>query len=153
HYVVQARPVYLTLPTDLVSAKISSQRLRQPLTRNPPVEDPRLQSFVLDLVYKHFQEAEGDAVVLVDACAIRQNVKNELDEFLKIGFPVFTTPMGKTAVDENFERYGGVSNGAVYILRVVFAYSHAFRSTSGLSVAPRSRKKSNLPKSFFISVH
>lgn len=102
----------MTLPTDLVSAKISSERLQTLLTRNSPVEDPQLQSFVLNLVVKHFQEAEADAVVLVDACAIRQNVKNELNEFVKIGFPVFTTPMGKTAVDEKFERYGGVSSGA-----------------------------------------
>ncbi|KAG6891358.1 hypothetical protein C0992_008473 [Termitomyces sp. T32_za158] len=111
--ITQARPVYLTLPTDLVSARISSQRLRTPLTRNPPVEDPKLQSFVLDLVVKHFQEAERDAVVLVDACAIRHNVKDEINELVKIGFPVFTTPMGKTAVNENFEYYGGVYFGSI----------------------------------------
>ncbi|KAG6896937.1 hypothetical protein C0995_010925, partial [Termitomyces sp. Mi166 len=112
--ITKARPVYLALPTDLVSAKISSQSLRIPLTRNPPVEDPRLQSFVLDLVANQFQQAEGDAVVLVDVCAIRHDVKDELNTFVnKTAFPVFTTPMGKTAVDENFERYGGVYFGSI----------------------------------------
>ncbi|KNZ80941.1 Pyruvate decarboxylase [Termitomyces sp. J132] len=112
--ITKARPVYLALPTDLVSAKISSRRLRIPLNRNPPAEDPRLQSSVLDLVVKHFQEAEGDAVVLVDACAIRYDVKDELNKFIKkTGFPVFSTPMGKTAIDENLERYGGVYFGSI----------------------------------------
>ncbi|KAH0586333.1 hypothetical protein H2248_007577 [Termitomyces sp. 'cryptogamus'] len=96
--ITKARPVYLALPTDLVSAKISSRRLRIPLNRNPPAEDPRLQSSVLDLVVKHFQEAEGDAVVLVDA---------------RLASPFFSTPMGKTAIDENLERYGGVYFGSI----------------------------------------
>ncbi|KAG6861380.1 hypothetical protein C0995_000786 [Termitomyces sp. Mi166 len=110
----KARPVYLALPTDIVSTKISSRRLQIPLTRNPSIEDPRLQSFVLDLVVKHFHRAEGDAIVLVDVCAIRHDVKDEINDFVKkTGFPVFTTPMGKTAVNENFERYGGVYVGSI----------------------------------------
>lgn len=105
----QARPVYLSLPTDLVSAKISTERLRTPLTRSPPPNNPQIESFVVDAIAKQFEEAQGDAVVLVDACVIRHGVKEELNEFLrKTKFPVYSTPMGKTAVDENFERYGGV---------------------------------------------
>ena len=53
--------------------------------------------------------AEGDAVVLVDACVIPHGPREELNCFVKkTKSPVYPTPMGKTAVDENFECYGGV---------------------------------------------
>ncbi|KAG6864822.1 hypothetical protein C0993_008500 [Termitomyces sp. T159_Od127] len=112
--ITKARPVYLSLPTDLVSAKISTERLRTPLTRSPPPNNPQIESFVVDAIAKQFEEAQGDAVVLVDACVIRHGVKDELNEFLKkTKFPVYSTPMGKTAVDENFERYGGIYLGSI----------------------------------------
>ncbi|KAG6901008.1 hypothetical protein C0995_002540 [Termitomyces sp. Mi166 len=112
--ITKARPVYLSLPTDLVSAKISTERLHTPLTRSPPPNEPQIESFVVDLIAKQFEEAEGDVVVLVDACAIRHGAKEELNEFLKkTKFPVYSTPMGKTAVDENFERYGGIYLGSI----------------------------------------
>ncbi|KAG6894240.1 hypothetical protein C0992_006957 [Termitomyces sp. T32_za158] len=112
--ITKARPVYLSLPTDLVSAKISTERLRTPLTRSQPPNDPQIESFVIDTIVKRLEEAGGDVVVLVDACAIRHGVKEELNEFLrKTKFPVYSTPMGKTAVDENFERYGGIYLGSI----------------------------------------
>ena len=53
----QARPVYLSLPTDLVSAKISTERLRTPLTRSPPPNDPQIESFVIDTIVKRFDRS------------------------------------------------------------------------------------------------
>jgi len=104
----------MTLPTDLVLAKTSSERLRIPLTRTEPHVDPEVQSYVLDLVVKLFEEAKGDAVVLVDACVIRHGVRKEVNDFLrKTGFPVYASPMGKTAVNENYERYGGIYLGSI----------------------------------------
>ncbi|KAF5382607.1 hypothetical protein D9615_002967 [Tricholomella constricta] len=109
-----ARPVYISLPTDLVHTKISSTRLRIPLTRSLPLNDPQVESFVLGQIVKLFEEAKGDALVLVDACTIRHDVREELNDFLKkTGFPVYAAPMGKTAVDENYERYGGIYLGAI----------------------------------------
>jgi pyruvate decarboxylase len=108
-YMQQARPVYLSLPTDLVFKDISAERLKIPLARNPPNNDAQVESFVLDLICEQFEQAAGDVVVLVDACMIRHDVREEVNELLrKTGFPVYAAPMGKTAVDENYERYGGV---------------------------------------------
>ena len=51
-------------------------------------------------------------VILVDACAIRHGVKKELRELAeRTRFPVYAAPMGKTAISETYERYGGVSDG------------------------------------------
>lgn len=64
---------------------------------------------MLDIICKQVEAAGGDAIVLVDACAIRHSVRMEVNDFLrKTGFPVYAAPMGRTAVDENYERYGGV---------------------------------------------
>jgi len=99
------------LPTDMVLQEISSERLHIPLSNAPPPNLPAKEEFVIETINQRVKEAEGDVVVLVDACVIRHGVRNEVKEFLKeTGFPVYATPMGKTAVDENYSRYGGVSH-------------------------------------------
>jgi len=53
-------------------------------------------------------------VILVDACAIRHDVREEVNELArKTGFPVYSAPMGKTVVSESYERYGGIYVGSM----------------------------------------
>jgi pyruvate decarboxylase len=107
---LQVRPVYLTLPTDLAYEKISSSRLASPISPRAPTNDPETQNFVLDQIVRLVEAAKNDVVILVDACAIRHGLRKELQELLdKTGYPVYCAPMGKTAIDETYERYGGVS--------------------------------------------
>jgi len=101
--------VYLTLPTDVAYERISTARLSTPLNRERPPNDPDIETFVIESIHQLVKEAEGDVVVLVDACAARHRIKKELREFLdKTQFPVYTAPMGKTTIDEDYPRYGGV---------------------------------------------
>lgn len=110
----KARPVYLTLPTDFVYEEVSSERLKIPLQRVVMLNDPETENFVIDQIEERVKEAVGDVVVLVDACVFRYDVREEVKEFLaKTGFPVYSAPMGKTAVDENYERYGGIYVGSI----------------------------------------
>ncbi|TCD60395.1 Pyruvate decarboxylase 1 [Steccherinum ochraceum] len=112
--VVSARPVYLMLPTDLVHEKIPAKRLRTPLNREPPANDPESEEFVLDEIMKLVGQADEDIIILVDACAGRHNVKAELAELVrKTGFPVYAAPMGKSVVPETYERYGGIYVGSI----------------------------------------
>jgi pyruvate decarboxylase len=112
--ITQARPVYLTLPTDMVYQEVSSERLQIPLSNAPPANPPLKEEFVLDTIHQRVTEAEGDVVVLVDACVVRHGVREEVRDFLReTGFPVYATPMGKTAVDENYKRYGGIYVGSL----------------------------------------
>lgn len=113
--VIAARPAYLMLPTDLVHEQVSRKRLLTPLNVEPPENDPDIEAFVLDDIMKLIHEAEKDIVIIVDACVVRHNVKKEVKELAeKTGFPVFAAPMGKTAVSEQYERYGGVSTCLFY---------------------------------------
>ncbi|KAF8195372.1 pyruvate decarboxylase THI3 [Pholiota molesta] len=112
--ITKSRPVYLTLPTDMVYQKISSERLQIPLSPILPPNDSEKEAFVIDHIYNRVKEAEGDVVIIVDACVIRHGVRKEVATFLKeTSFPVYATPMGKTAVDENNERYGGIYVGTL----------------------------------------
>ncbi|KAJ7459792.1 pyruvate decarboxylase [Mycena latifolia] len=112
--ITRARPVYLSLPTDMAFKKISSERLKIPLSRLPPPNDPDVEAFVLDEIVKLVEDAADDAVILVDACAIRHDVRDEVNDLItKTGYPVYSAPMGKTAVAENHERYGGIYVGSI----------------------------------------
>jgi len=94
----------------MVLQEVSSERLHVPLSPHWPANDPLVEQFVVDRIYDLVKEAEGDVVIIVDACVIRHDAKKEVIQLLKeTCFPVYATPMGKTAVDENWKRYGGVN--------------------------------------------
>ncbi|KAL0563434.1 hypothetical protein V5O48_018634, partial [Marasmius crinis-equi] len=112
--IVHARPVYLTLPTDLVYTKIPSTRLKTPIPRLPPPNEAEEEAFVLDEILRMVDSAEGDLVLLVDACAIRHDVRQEVKDLVrKTQFPVYAAPMGKAVVNESYERYGGIYVGSI----------------------------------------
>lgn len=108
-----ARPVYLALPTDVVYEKIPTTRLCTSLDREPPESGPGREAFVIGSIYSLVKDAGGDVVVLVNTCAVHYHVGAELEKFLKeTQFPVYASPMGKTAVDEDYPRYGGIYIGS-----------------------------------------
>ena len=127
------------LPTDIVQQEIPAQSLQKPLNITPPPNAAEKQQAVIDTVHDLVTKAQGDVVVIVDACVIRHHVRNEVKEFLKAtGFPVYATPMGKTAIDENNPRYGGVSMGSCYAIRDT---DSLYRSTWALSRHLISRRR------------
>lgn len=107
----QGRPTYIMLPTDIAYAKTSSSRLKVPLKTLPPPNVEEVEEFVIDEIVKQVRAVEDEVIVLVDACSIRHHVREELAELLEATkFPVYSAPMGKTAVAESSTRYGGVSS-------------------------------------------
>jgi pyruvate decarboxylase len=70
---IQSRPVYLTLPTDIVQKKIEGERLKTPIDLHFPDNDLDRESYVTDVVLKYLTAAKNP-VILVDACAIRHRV-------------------------------------------------------------------------------
>ncbi|KAK0503810.1 pyruvate decarboxylase [Armillaria luteobubalina] len=110
----KARPVYLTLPTDIAYDRISSARLKIPLSGIPPPNEPDAEAFVLDKIEELVKEADGSVVILLDACVVRHHARKETQELVKkTGFPVFAAPMGKTAINESWERFGGIYVGSI----------------------------------------
>ncbi|KAH7910804.1 thiamine diphosphate-binding protein [Hygrophoropsis aurantiaca] len=115
--ITRARPVYVGIPTDMVGEKISTKGLKVPLSRTPPPNDPEVEKYVLERIDQlpgKSASKDKDIIILVDACAIRHDVRAELNELIgQTQFPVYATPMGKTAVSEKGERYGGIYIGSI----------------------------------------
>ncbi|PLB52924.1 pyruvate decarboxylase [Aspergillus steynii IBT 23096] len=108
---VRSRPVYITLPTDMIAKKIEGQRLKTPLDLSLPPNDPEKEDYVVDVVLKYLHAAQRP-VILVDACAIRHRVLDEVHDLVEAsGLPTFVAPMGKGAVNETLKNYGGVYAG------------------------------------------
>ncbi|KAJ5601652.1 hypothetical protein N7510_011186 [Penicillium lagena] len=108
---IRSRPVYVTLPTDMVNAKVNGDRLKKPIDLSLPDNDPEKEDYVVEVVLKYLRAAKNP-VILVDACAIRHRALEEVhDLVVASGLPTFVTPMGKGAVDETHKNFGGVYAG------------------------------------------
>lgn len=94
---IRSRPVYLMLPTDMVTRKVEGERLATPINLAPSRNDPDREDYVVDVVLKYLHAAKNP-IILVDACAIRHRVLGEVHDLIeKTKLPVFVTPMGKGA--------------------------------------------------------
>lgn len=108
---LKSRPVYISLPSDMVQRKIDGDRLNTPLDLEFAPNDQEAEDYVVDVVLKYLHEAKNP-VILVDACAIRHRALKETHDLVeKSGIPTFVAPMGKGAVDETLPNYGGVYAG------------------------------------------
>jgi pyruvate decarboxylase len=108
---IKSRPVYIMLPTDTVQKKIEGERLKTPIDLSEPTNDLDREDYVVDVVLKYLNAAENP-IILVDACAVRHRVLDEVHDLIgKTKLPVFVTPMGKSAVNETHASYGGVYAG------------------------------------------
>ncbi|KAL8932287.1 MAG: hypothetical protein Q9216_006898 [Gyalolechia sp. 2 TL-2023] len=108
---VQSRPVYITLPTDMVQKKVEGERLKTPIDLHHPPNEAEKEDYVVDVVLKYLHAAKNP-IILVDACAQRHRVLDEVHELIeKSNLPTFVAPMGKGAVNETLPNYGGVYAG------------------------------------------
>ena len=107
----QSRPVYITLPTDMVQKKIEGERLKSPLDLKVPNNPADKEDYVVDTILKYLHEAKTP-IILVDACALRHHCIDEVHDLIeKSGLPTFVAPMGKGAVNETLPNFGGVYAG------------------------------------------
>ena len=108
---IQSRPVYISLPTDMVQKKIEGERLKTPIDLHYPGNDEDKEDYVVEVVLKYLTAAKNP-IILVDACAVRHRVLEEVHDLIaKTNLPVFVTPMGKGAVNEMHKNYSGVYAG------------------------------------------
>lgn len=108
---IKSRPIYISLPTDMVQAKIEGARLDTPIDLSELPNDPEAEDYVVDVVMKSLRAAKKP-IILVDACAVRYRILEEVHDLVeKTRLPVFVTPMGKGAINEDHPSYGGVYAG------------------------------------------
>lgn len=110
---VNQRPVYLALPANLVDSNVPASLLKTPLDLSLKPNEPEAQAEVIETVTDLIDKATNP-IILVDACASRHNCREEVRKLVAAtNFPVYVTPMGKSAVNESNKRFGGVYVGSL----------------------------------------
>lgn len=110
---VHQRPVYVGLPANLVDLAVPASLLDTPIDLSLKQNDPDAQAEVIETVLDLVSQAKNP-VILVDACASRHDCRGEVAQLVNAtNFPVFVTPMGKSAVNESHPRFGGVYVGTL----------------------------------------
>ena len=70
---VHSRPVYISLPTDMIAQKVEGARLSTPIDLKFKPNDPEAEDYATDVVLKYLKEAKSP-VILFDACTLRHHV-------------------------------------------------------------------------------
>jgi pyruvate decarboxylase len=85
----------------------------KPINLELPQNPEKTQKAALKDIISKIEQAKNP-IILVDACAIRRNLKSQVHELIEVsGFPTYVTPMGKGAVDEAHKCYRGAYAGNV----------------------------------------
>lgn len=108
---IHKQPVYIMLPSNMVTEKIEGINLHTPIDLSEPPNDPEKEDYLVASILKSLYTA-NNPVVMVDVGAIRHHCLAEVNALLeKTKLPVFVAPMGKSAVNEQIPNFGGVYAG------------------------------------------
>ncbi|KAF2107145.1 thiamine diphosphate-binding protein [Lophiotrema nucula] len=109
---LESRPVYIGLSTDIAYEMISDAPLASPIRTILPPNDPELESKVIAEIRSLLEKA-SEPIIIVDGGAVRNTVLPETHELIEAtSLPTFATAMGKGGVNEEIPQYGGVHQGA-----------------------------------------
>ncbi|KIV84091.1 hypothetical protein PV11_06065 [Exophiala sideris] len=116
--VMESRPVYIELPTNMVKAQVSSEGLERPLDLSIPT-DEGFEDTEVDLILSKLYSSKQPFIV-VDGFTSRYGISQEADELVReTGFPTSTTPFGKGIVNESYSNfygmYAGTAGSQVYM--------------------------------------
>jgi pyruvate decarboxylase len=117
--ILQSRPVYLELPTNMVRAKVSAAALETPIDLSIPLNDEGFEDTEVDLILNKMY-ASRQPFIVVDGCTSRYGVSEEANELVRLTkFPTSTTPFGKGIVNEEYPNfygvYAGIAGNEVYM--------------------------------------
>lgn len=107
--ILKSQPVYISLPTDMVSAQVPAPE--HPIDLSLPTYDADSESAVVDQILSRMVSCRRP-LILVDGFTARYGVLDELDQLVRItGFTTLTTPFGKSIVDETIPNFRGAYLG------------------------------------------
>ena len=113
--ILSQKPCYLSIPVTMVNALVPSTTLDVPLILSAPQTEPDLEKElnIVDSIVNSLNTAK-QPIIVVDGCCYRHNIMKETNELINLtNFPVFVTPMGKGAIDEQLPNFGGIYIGTM----------------------------------------
>ncbi|GAB7353095.1 hypothetical protein MBLNU459_g3638t1 [Dothideomycetes sp. NU459] len=112
---IQSRPVYIFFPLDMVDEKVPASLLDKPIDLSLPEDaaSKKATEEATQAVIEAVTKAKHP-VIFVDCLIQRHDAIAELKQLVeKLGFPIYTTNMGKGIIDETHPNYVGIYNGAI----------------------------------------
>ncbi|KAL3477418.1 pyruvate decarboxylase [Aspergillus californicus] len=105
-------PVYVFVPMDFVHVAVAAEPLDRAVDVTPRTDDEACQA-ALDMILEKLKKARTPSII-VDALVHRFGASDIIRQLLdQLNIPTFTTPMGKSIVDETKPYFYGVYNGKV----------------------------------------
>lgn len=106
---LQSRPVYIELPSDMVTVQVPPPR--EPIEFTPHDDTDNFEADVVATLLSKIYGAERP-LLLVDGFTARYHITDEVNELVRrTQFPTLTTPFGKGLVNEDQESFCGVYAG------------------------------------------
>ncbi|XBW35065.1 hypothetical protein QEN19_000628 [Hanseniaspora menglaensis] len=113
--VLTQKPCYLSIPANMADLMIPKSNLSIPLVLSLPPTELNLQkeSSVADSIIDSINKSVKPCII-IDGCCYRHNIMKETNELINLtNIPIFVTPMGKGAVDEQLDKFGGIYVGTM----------------------------------------
>lgn len=109
--VLESRPVYIELPTNLVHAKVPAPT--SPIDLSLPGYDEEHETKIVSSIVESIQKSKKP-MIFMGGLAARFRVTEEINEFVRLtGIPTATMTFGKGIINESIPNYQGVYMGAV----------------------------------------
>lgn len=109
--VLQSRPVYIELPTNMVKTRVSSLPLGTPIDLSIPENDEGFEDAEVELILAKIYKSK-QPFIIIDGFTSKYGITEEADELVRVtGFPTSTTPFGKGTVNETYPNFHGIYAG------------------------------------------
>ena len=104
-------PVYIYVPTDVVTVRLDASHLETPLDHSINNSEKGAEDLVVSETLKAIKNSENPAI-LADVLAIRHGGQDLVRNLVELtNFPSFSTLLAKGVIDENSQNYNGVYSG------------------------------------------
>ena len=109
--VLQNRPVYIELPTNMVKAKVSARGLKFPIDPSIPRNDEGFEDTEVELILARIY-ASKQPFIIINGITSALGISTEADELVRVtGFPTSTASFGKGTVNESYANVFGIYAG------------------------------------------
>ncbi|KAF9877090.1 thiamine pyrophosphate enzyme [Colletotrichum karsti] len=107
---VHSRPVYIEVPGDLVSVPVPAENLQSPVWE-PDYTPTSADDAALEVIIQKMYSAK-QPLILVDGEIRPLGIVEDVQKIVKsTGWPTWTTPLGKSLLDETLPNFHGIYRG------------------------------------------